>query len=100
MMFLKVLCFSIYLFFLPGLVLSLLFFDLQQKKLTWLERIILSIILSVAIVPLFALLCNLLGVSVHKISIFLEVLFLIMFALSIYCFKNSKYYFLLLKKRK
>ena len=43
---------SLFVFFLPGFAWSFVFFDKTKKELDWLERGVLSIGLSIALVPL------------------------------------------------
>ena len=82
----------LYILFIPGLVWSYVFFEnrgITQKRtqnnadttdtgIDWIERIILSVALSLALVPLFIFFVNKLGVKINILSIFLEVLSIIL----------------------
>ncbi|HAZ28797.1 MAG TPA: hypothetical protein DCY48_03440 [Candidatus Magasanikbacteria bacterium] len=60
----------IYITVLPGLVLSYILFPGSEKKIDMLERLVLSIGLSFAIVPLIIFSANYLGLPVSPLSIF------------------------------
>ncbi|MBU0732195.1 DUF1616 domain-containing protein [Patescibacteria group bacterium] len=64
----------IYLLFLPGFLLSFLFF---KSNWIWLERILISIGLSMAIVPVAIFLMNLIGFKLTTLNIFLEILLIL-----------------------
>ena len=74
---------SIYVLFLPGFILSYLFFpktkpfDTKEKikgSIDWIERIALSFALSIAIVPLAVFYLNLIGVKISLLNSFLTIL--------------------------
>lgn len=58
--------------FLPGFVLSFVFF--RPGKIDGVERLALSVALSLAVVPLVAFYANLAGIPITKVSVTLEVL--------------------------
>ncbi|HYK08037.1 MAG TPA: DUF1616 domain-containing protein [Candidatus Eisenbacteria bacterium] len=62
---------SIFILFLPGFIMSLVFF--KWNAIDNIERIALSFALSVAIVPLFVFYTNLMGIKITKESVLLEV---------------------------
>jgi uncharacterized membrane protein len=66
---------AIYILFLPGFAVSFLFF--ARGAIDIIERIALSFVLSVAIVPLLAFYLNLIGVKIRFWSVFAEVAFVI-----------------------
>ena len=66
---------SFYVLFIPGLLLTFIFFI--KKEIDWLERIILSLALSIAIVPLVIFLFNLVGAKITTLNVFLEILLII-----------------------
>jgi len=77
---------SVYVLFLPGFVLSFLFFpktkarakDKREKgSIDWIERIALSFALSIAIVPLVVFYLNLVGIKINTASSFLTVLVIV-----------------------
>ena len=49
---LRVIFGSLFVLFLPGFAWSFVFFDRAKKEIDWLERVVLSIGLSIALVPL------------------------------------------------
>lgn len=65
----------VYIMFLPGYILTYLFFDRSNIDLT--ERITFSIGLSIAIIPLLIFLLSKLGMVINDISICLTILGLI-----------------------
>lgn len=73
---------SIYVLFLPGFVLSFVFFD--KKKIDVLERIALSFALSIAVVPLFVFYLNLIGMKINKLSVSLVILGIIIISYFLY----------------
>jgi uncharacterized membrane protein len=72
---------SIYVLFLPGFMLSFVFF--AKGKIDLIERIALSFALSIAVVPLFAFYLNLLGIPINRDTVILEVLIIIFITLAI-----------------
>ena len=82
---------SVYVLFLPGLVISYIFFpktkEFEEKKegkdsgkgeIDWIERIALSFALSIAIVPLVVFYLNLLGVRINLLNSFFTILGIIL----------------------
>jgi len=73
---------SLYLLFLPGFILTYIFFpktkefskERQKNSIDWIERIALSFGLSIAIVPLTVFYLNLLGIKITFINTFLIIL--------------------------
>lgn len=68
---------SIYVLFLPGFVISYIFFprkETDSKKIDWIERIALSFALSIAIVPLAVFYLNLIGLKINLLNSFLTIL--------------------------
>lgn len=61
----------VYVFFLPGLVLSYAF--LSRKKIGILERAVLSFALSMSVVPLLVFYLNLLGLKITLLNVSLVV---------------------------
>jgi uncharacterized membrane protein len=67
---------SIFVLFLPGAVLSFVFFE--WGKIDLIERLALSFALSIAVVPLIAFYANLMGIPIRRESVFVEVLLIVM----------------------
>lgn len=67
-----------FILFLPGLMVSYLFFN--KGKIDFVERIALSFALSIAIVPLIVFYMNLLGIPINKMSVIYQVLMVISIA--------------------
>ena len=74
---------SIYVLFLPGFIISYIFFpktkefdskDKETNAIDWIERIALSFALSIAIVPLAVFYLNLVGVKISFLNSFLTIL--------------------------
>lgn len=71
---------SVYLLFLPGFLVSFIFFPQTRKfekggeGIDWLERLALSIALSIAIVPLAVYYLHLIGMRISALSTFFTVL--------------------------
>ena len=93
---------SVYVLFLPGFNLSYAFFlktkkqgDLEKGTINWLERIALSLGLSIAIVPLVVFYLNIIGLQINLINSFLTILGVILICSAILILKKHKY-----KKRK
>lgn len=66
---------SVYVLFLPGFIISFIFFpktkELDSKEenaIDWLERIALSFALSIAIVPLVVFYLNLIGIKINLLN--------------------------------
>lgn len=81
---------SLYVLVIPGLVLTFVFF--QKKEVDWLERIILSVALSIAVVPLTVFLSNLIGIKINTFNVVIEILWIIIFSLIWILFRKSGYY--------
>jgi uncharacterized membrane protein len=79
-----------YVLFLPGYIISFLFF----KKIDIIERIALSFALSIAIVPLIIFYLNLIGMKINLLTSILTIAGIIIIALilknKIYLNKNKK----------
>ena len=72
---------SIYVLFLPGLIISFIFFP--KDKIDWIERIALSFALSIAIVPLAVFYLNLIGLKITLLNSFLIILGIIIISAGI-----------------
>jgi len=64
---------SVYVLFLPGFILTFLFFPTlktseEDKGIDWLERIALSFALSIAVVPLAVFYLNLIGIKINLLN--------------------------------
>lgn len=92
---------SIYVLFLPGFIISYIFFpktkefdDRSEENLPqgidWIERIALSFALSIAIVPLAIFYLNLIGIKINLINSFLAILAIIIFSLGIWWWKEKR----------
>lgn len=64
----------IYTLFLPGYILTFIFFPRGEKSIDFLERIALSFALSIAVVPLVIFYLNLIGLKISAINSFLSIL--------------------------
>ncbi|MBW3538350.1 DUF1616 domain-containing protein [Candidatus Parcubacteria bacterium] len=62
---------AVYVLFLPGLVLSFLFF--RRGTIDLIERLALSFALSIAVVPLVAFYLSLIGIKISPVAVLLEV---------------------------
>lgn len=69
---------SVYVLFLPGFIISFIFF----KELEILERTALSLALSIAVVPLVVFYLNLIGIRINALNVFLIVLGIISVSLA------------------
>lgn len=58
---------SVFVLFVPGLIISYLFFD--KLEIEWLERVALSFALSISIVPLLVFYLNLLGMKMNVVNV-------------------------------
>lgn len=87
---------SVYVLFLPGFVLSYLFFsetkefDAKGEGIDWIERIALSFALSIAVVPLAVFYLNLVGVKINLLNSSLIILGVILISLGILYSKNKR----------
>jgi len=85
---------SVYVLFLPGFLISYLFFpktsELEKKgSIDWIERIALSFALSIAVVPLLVFYLNLLGLKITALNSVIVVLIIILLSLGI-IFRKKK----------
>ncbi len=83
---------SIYVLFLPGLIISFIFFPItnhDKKSIDWIERIALSFALSISIVPLTIFYLNLIGIKISLLNSFLTILGIIIICLLILYFKYN-----------
>ena len=97
---------SVYVLFLPGFILSYIFFpktkpfeetnskdkDEEKEKgsIDWIERIALSFALSIAIVPLAVFYLNLIGLKIDLLNSFLTILGIIVISWVILYWKIKK----------
>lgn len=90
---LRIILGSIYVLFLPGFIITFIFFEYQKKKseVDWLERIVLSFAFSIAVVPLVVFLLNLLGINITTLNVFLEILAIIIISSIILFIKHYKF---------
>ena len=77
---------TISLLFIPGFVVSLIFFS--WEKIDWIERIALSFAFSVAIVPLVVFYTNLFGIPISLQTILVQVLGISVFSVLILLIKQ------------
>ncbi|MFA6296300.1 MAG: DUF1616 domain-containing protein [Patescibacteria group bacterium] len=97
----------IYVLFIPGFVWSYVFFrrsgfdadtnadttlinssDEKNDGIDWVERIILSIALSLALVPLVIFFVNKIGVKINLLSVMIEIFGIILIGVTIIVVKN------------
>src|SRR3989344_9275248 len=89
---------SVYVLFLPGFILSFVFFpktkefDSKENKgeIDWLERIALSFALSIAVVPLAVFYLNLIGIKINLLNSFLTILGIVLISFVILYYQNQK----------
>ena len=90
---------SFYVLFLPGFVISYLFFpktcdfdsmNEEKGQIDWIERAALSFALSIAIVPLAVFYLNLIGVRINLINSSSIILGIIIISLGILYWKNKR----------
>jgi hypothetical protein len=87
---------SIYVLFLPGFVLTFVFFpktrhfedEKEKGSIDWIERIALSFALSIAVVPLVVFYLNLIGVKINLLNSFLTILGIIIISSVLLYLKN------------
>ncbi|MFA5173550.1 MAG: DUF1616 domain-containing protein [Candidatus Pacearchaeota archaeon] len=79
---------SIYVLFIPGFVISYIFF--AKDKIDWIERIALSFALSIAIVPLAVFYLNLIGIKINLLNSSLTILSIIIIVLIILRYKKKR----------
>src|SRR3989344_7630188 len=71
---------SVYVLFLPGYLLTFLFFPKslnENERIDGIERIALSFALSIAVVPLMVFYLNLIGIKINLFNIFITILAII-----------------------
>ena len=91
---------SVYVLFLPGFVISYIFFSKTHKhgekkystkgSIDWIERIALSFGLSIAIVPLMVFYLNLIGVGINLLNSFLTILGILFISTGILMYKKKR----------
>jgi len=90
---------SIYVLFLPGFIISYIFFpktrefeseSKEKGAIDWIERIALSFALSIAIVPLVVFYLNLIGLKINLLNSFLTILGVIIISSLILIWKVKK----------
>jgi len=88
---------SVYVLFLPGFILSFVFFpktrssDSKDKgSIDWLERIALSFALSIAVVPLAVFYLNLIGVGINVLNSFLTILGVVVISLVLVYWRRKR----------
>ena len=79
---------SVYVLFLPGLVLTFAFF--KGKEIDVLERIALSFALSIAVVPLSVFYLNLVGMKINILNAGLVIAFIILAGFGIIYWQKKK----------
>ncbi|MDP3941661.1 MAG: DUF1616 domain-containing protein [bacterium] len=86
MQFLLIILSAITILFLPGFVVSQIFF--RRKKIEILERFALSFALSITLVPLLVFYTNLLGIRISRVSVMLNVLEILLISILILLLQN------------
>jgi len=86
---------AVYLLFLPGFVWSWVFW--KKDELNVIERLTLSLALSIAIVPLVVFLMNKLGIKINLLNPSIEILGIILLGI-IYILLENKLFKRLIKK--
>ena len=87
---------SIYVLFIPGFIISFIFFpktkkfDSDKEGIDLIERIALSFALSIAIVPLSVFYLNLIGIKINALNSSLIILGIIIISLGILKFKKMR----------
>jgi len=79
---------SVYVLFLPGLVLTFAFF--KGREIDIIERVALSFALSIAIVPLLVFYLNLIGMKINALNASLVVAFIILAGLGVIYWQKKK----------
>ena len=77
---------SAFMLFLPGFVLTWIFWGV--KNISYLERFMLSIVLSIAIVPLIIFLLNKVGILISTLNVFIIVSVIIIIEVLILAFQK------------
>lgn len=92
---------SVYVLFLPGFLISYIFFPETRefdggkkpensKAIDWIERIALSFALSIAIVSLVVFYLNLIGIKINFLNSFIEILAIIVVSVAVLAIRKSK----------
>src|SRR3989344_4435347 len=91
---------SVYVLFLPGFIISFIFFPKTQDSdakeegekgsIDWIERIALSFALSISIIPLAVFYLNLIGIKINAINVSFIVLGVIAVSLAILAIKIKR----------
>jgi len=88
---------SVYVLFLPGFLISYIFFPRtkefnakEKDAIDWIERIALSFALSIAIVPLAVFYLNLIGININLLNSFLTILGILIISSGILYWKEFK----------
>lgn len=82
---------SAYVFFIPGFFLSFVFF--KPDTITWIERVVFSFALSLALMPLSTFYSNIFGVPINQATVLLQsttIIFVTGIILLIQMIKNKK----------
>jgi len=79
---------AVYLLFLPGFVWSWVIWK-KREDIDFIERIILSLVLSLTIVPLFVFITNKLGVRINTFNSSLEILVIILLGVIVNAISNK-----------
>ncbi|MDP1728986.1 MAG: DUF1616 domain-containing protein [archaeon] len=88
---------SVFVLFLPGFIISYIFFPKtkafeseEKEAIDWIERIALSFALSIAIVPLMVFYLNLIGIKINTINTSLIILGIMIISSAVLHLKNKK----------
>lgn len=79
---------SFYVLFLPGLVLSFVFF--KKREIDIIERIALSFALSIAAIPLLVFYLNLIGMKITTLNVILVVGFIIIGSIGVVLWRRKR----------
>ena len=83
---------SVYVLFLPGFLLTFIFFPMKREKgIDWIERIALSFALSIAVVPLVVFYLNLVGLKISVWSSFFTILGILVIESGILYWRRGKF---------
>lgn len=77
-----------YVLILPGFILSYVIAD--KRAIDLVERVALSIALSISVIPLFVFYLSELGVKVTTLSVLIEILLIVVFSSTILLIKRVK----------
>jgi len=82
---------SIFVIFLPGFFYTFIFFEKdKQPTLPRLERVLLSLVFSITLVPLVVFYLNKMGLAINLLNTSLVIVGLIVIAIVIIILKNKK----------